>query len=82
MVVAVGLAGLVAVVLAGLNERRRELATLRSVGARSMDVYVLLTLEGLFITLLGCILGVATLALLSAATGPLVQARYGIEVTP
>ncbi|HTY99023.1 MAG TPA: ABC transporter permease, partial [Rhodocyclaceae bacterium] len=80
MVVAVGLAGLVAVVLAGLNERRRELAILRSVGARPGDVFMLLTLEGLFITLLGCVLGVALLALLSAAVGPLVQARYGIEV--
>jgi len=80
MVVAVGLAGLVAVVLAGLNERRRELAILRSVGARPGDVFVLLTLEGLFITLLGCVLGVTLLALLSAVVGPLVQARYGIEV--
>lgn len=80
MVVVVGLAGLVAVVLAGLNERRRELAILRSVGARPGDVFVLLTLEGLFITLLGCALGVVLLALLSAAIGPLVQARYGIEV--
>jgi putative ABC transport system permease protein len=82
MVVAVGLAGLVAVVLAGLNERRRELAILRSVGARPLDVFVLLTLEGLFITLLGCLFGVALLALLSATAAPLVQARYGIEVVP
>jgi len=82
MVVAVGLAGLVAVVLAGLNERRRELAILRSVGARPGDVFVLLTLEGLFVTLIGCALGVALLAALAAAIGPLVQARYGIEVAP
>ena len=82
MVVVVGLAGLVAVVLAGLNERRRELAILRSVGARPGDVFVLLTLEGLFVTLLGNVLGVALLALLAAALGPLVQARYGIEVVP
>lgn len=82
MVVAVGLAGLVAVVLAGLNERRRELAILRSVGARPGDVFILLTLEGLFVTLAGCALGVALLALLSAVAGPLVQARYGIEVVP
>jgi len=81
LVVAVGLAGLVAVVLAGLNERRRELAILRSVGARPREVFALLTLEGLFVTVLGCLLGVALLAAVSAAVGPLVQARYGIEVT-
>ncbi len=82
MVVVVGLAGLVAVVLAGLNERRRELAILRSVGARPGDVFMLLTLEGLFVTLLGNALGVALLAALAAVLGPLVQARYGIEVAP
>jgi len=82
MVVAVGLAGLVAVVLAGLNERRRELAILRSVGARPLDVFVLLTLEGLFVTVLGCVLGVALLAALAAVVGPQIQAHYGIEVLP
>lgn len=82
LVVAVGLAGLVAVVLAGLNERRRELAILRSVGARPGEVFALLTLEGLFITVLGCLLGVALLAAVAAAAGPLVQERYGIEVMP
>lgn len=82
MVVVVGLAGLVAVVLAGLNERRRELAILRSVGARPGDVFLLLTLEGLFVTLAGCALGVALLASASALLAPLVQARFGIEVAP
>ncbi|MBI4986600.1 MAG: ABC transporter permease [Rhodocyclales bacterium] len=82
MVVAVGLAGLVAVVLAGLNERRRELAILRSVGARPGDVFVLLSLEGLFVTVAGGILGVALLAAAGALLGPLVQAHYGIEVAP
>ena len=42
MVVIVGLSGLIAVILAGLNERRRELAILRSVGARPLDVFLLL----------------------------------------
>lgn len=81
MVVVVGLAGLVAVVLAGLNERRRELAILRSVGARPLDVFVLLTLEGFFVTALGALLGVGLLMALTAVLGPLVQAHYGIAVT-
>jgi putative ABC transport system permease protein len=80
MVVAVGLAGLVAVVLAGLSERRRELAILRSVGARPSEIFVLLTAEGLFVTVLGALLGVALLALLTALLGPLVQAHYGLAI--
>jgi len=82
MVVAVGLAGLVAVVLAGLNERRRELAVLRSVGARPRDVFALLMIEAAGLTFLGTAIGVAALALVTAALGPLAAARYGIIIEP
>ncbi len=82
MVVAVGLSGLVAVILAGLNERRRELAILRSVGARPGDVFVLLTIEGLGITLLGALCGVLVLAALSLGLAPLAAARYGLAIEP
>jgi len=78
MVVVVGLAGLVAVMLAGINERRRELAILRSVGARPLDLLALLTLEGICITLAGALLGVAMLGLLGAALGSTLQAQYGL----
>jgi putative ABC transport system permease protein len=82
MVVAVGLAGLVAVVLAGLNERRRELAILRSVGARPRDVFVLLMLEALGITLAGAIAGVALLGVLTLVLAPFASARYGLIIAP
>lgn len=80
MVVVVGLSGLVAVVLAGLNERRRELAILRSVGAKPRDVFILLTCEGLFVTFLGIILGVLLLTLLTIVLAPMAQSRYGIVI--
>lgn len=78
MVVIVGLSGLVAVVLAGLNERRRELAILRSVGAKPLDVFLLLTSEGLFVTLSGILLGIALLTVLTLVLAPISQSRYGI----
>jgi putative ABC transport system permease protein len=80
MVVAVGLAGLVAVVLAGLNERRRELAILRSVGARPRDVFLLLMMEALGIAVLGALCGVLILAVLTAALAPVAAARYGLII--
>ena len=80
MVVVVGLAGLVAVILASLNERRREIAILRSVGARPGDVFLLLMIEGLFVTALGSLLGAALLFVVTAAAGPLVQAHYGLVI--
>src|SRR5690606_32599086 len=50
LVALVSMAGLVSVVLAGLNERRRELAVLRAVGAGPRHVLLLLALEGLLMT--------------------------------
>lgn len=80
MVVVVGLSGLVAVVLAGLNERRRELAILRSVGAKPRDVFLLLTSEGLFVTLSGILFGVALLTVLALLLAPIAQSHYGITL--
>jgi putative ABC transport system permease protein len=80
MVVAVGLSGLIAVVLAGLNERRRELAILRSVGARPRDVFLLLTAEGLFVTVMGVVLGVVLLTLLTIVLGPVLKTHYGLAI--
>jgi putative ABC transport system permease protein len=80
MVVVVGLSGLIAVVLAGLNERRRELAILRSVGARPLDVFLLLTAEGLFVTVMGVVLGVVFLTLMTIALGPVLKTHYGLAI--
>lgn len=80
LVVAVGLAGLVAVVLASLNERRRELAILRAVGARPADILLLLTLEGLGLTLTSAALGLTLLTGLGLIAGPWALAHYGIAL--
>lgn len=81
LVAGVSLAGLVAVVLAGLNERRRELAVLRAVGAAPRHVLLMLAAEGAAVTLLGVALGIAALALAIAAFAPWLQAQYGITLT-
>ena len=82
MVVAVGLTGLVAVVLAGLNERRRELAILRSVGARPRGIFLLLSIEALCVTALGSVLGVALLDALTLLARPFAQSAYGLAIRP
>ncbi len=80
LVALVSLAGLVAVVLAGLNERRRELAVLRSVGAAPRHVLLLLAGEGLLVTLIGAAMGTAATVLLIAFAGPAVQSHFGIAL--
>jgi putative ABC transport system permease protein len=82
MVVIVGLAGLVSAILASLGERRRELAVLRSVGARPLDVFLLLALEGLAVMLAGVLLGVALLTLALFALGPFLSAQFGVTLHP
>lgn len=80
LVVGVGLAGLVAVILASLGERRRELAVLRSVGAGPRHILALLALEGGGVTLAGIGLGLAGLELLAWLAGPLLEARLGLTL--
>jgi putative ABC transport system permease protein len=80
IVALVSLAGLVAVVLAGLNERRRELAVLRAVGAGPRHVLLLLAGEGALITLLGAAIGVMLTVLLIVAAGPWIQSRFGVAL--
>jgi putative ABC transport system permease protein len=79
---AVGLAGLMAVVLASLNERRRELAILRSVGASPRDIFILLAAEGVLLTTLGILSGLCLLALTGTAAAPWLEHHYGILINP
>lgn len=67
LVVLVSLSGLAATLLAGLNERRRELAILRSLGAGPAHLSALLACEGLFVTTAGAMIG--TLIITAAAWG-------------
>ena len=78
LVGAVSLAGLMAVVMTALEQRRRELAVLRSVGAGPRRVFTLLLLEGLFISALGVAAGAVAWWTLLWTSGPWVQGEYGI----
>ncbi len=86
LLVVSGLVGLVsvlslmAVVQAGLNERRRELAVLRAVGAGPRHILALLTLEGLWVTGAGLLLGVMLAQLGMLLAGPWLQEAVGIRL--
>lgn len=80
LVALVSMAGLMSVVLAGLNERRRELAVLRAVGASLYHVLALLALEGVLLTLLGIAIGIAALGACALALGPWLQSAFGLSL--
>ncbi|MBB2495291.1 ABC transporter permease [Aquipseudomonas ullengensis] len=77
-VVLTGLIGMLTAILTSLNERRREMAILRSVGARPWHIAGLLVLEALALALAGVALGLALLYLGIAASQGYVQAQYGL----
>jgi len=79
-VVVCGLINLLSVLLAGLNERRREMAILRSVGARPAHVFVLLCIESTLLTVLGVVLGLMLHYVLTSIGGQWLQHRYGISI--
>ena len=79
-VVISGLFGMLTVLLTGLNERRRELAILRSVGARPLQILMLLVLETALLTLLGIGLGVLLLYGGLSMALPLLEQAYGLQL--
>ncbi|NDF85002.1 MAG: ABC transporter permease, partial [Gammaproteobacteria bacterium] len=81
-VVLAGLLGMLTAILTSLNERRREMAILRSVGARPRHVFTLLVAEAGMLASTGVAAGVAICYGLIFASRPLLERRFGIFLDP
>ncbi len=77
-VVLTGLIGMLTAILTSLNERRREMAILRSVGARPWHIAGLLVLEALALATVGIAAGLGLLYAGIAMAQGYVQANYGL----
>jgi len=80
-VVVVGMLGMLTALLTSLNERRREMAILRSMGARPLHIFNLIIGEAMGITLLGLILGVVTLYGLLIVAKPMILSMFGFYLS-
>lgn len=80
LVVFSGLIGLLTLLFNGLNERRREMAILRSVGARPVHILALLIFESLIVTTLSVMIGVILLYLAMFLGAPLLQQELGLRI--
>ncbi|MGB5585379.1 MAG: ABC transporter permease [Gammaproteobacteria bacterium] len=78
LVVVVGLFSMLIILMTSLNERRREMAILRSVGARPAHVFVLIMGEAVFLTLLAIVLGVAMVYGLLVLIHPWLESMFGL----
>ncbi|MBM4215323.1 MAG: ABC transporter permease [Gammaproteobacteria bacterium] len=81
-VVLAGLLGMLTAILTSLNERRREMAILRSVGARPRHVFTLLIAEAGMLATAGVAAGVGVCYGLIFAAKPLLERRFGIFLDP
>lgn len=77
-VVVTGLIGMLSVILASLNERRREMAILRSCGARPTHVFALLIGEAFVVTLGGIGVGLCILYAALMLVRPTIEDRFGL----
>ncbi|HVY04879.1 MAG TPA: ABC transporter permease [Burkholderiales bacterium] len=77
LVVIVGLSGMLVSLLTSIGERRREMAVLRSLGARPAQVFALILGEAAFLTAAGIVLGMIALEAGLVAGRPWLESRMG-----
>jgi putative ABC transport system permease protein len=79
-VIASGFLGMLIALYTSLNERRREMAILRALGARPLNILALLVLESSVLTVVGITLGVSFIYLLIWVCRPIVESQFGIFI--
>ena len=80
MVVLTAIVGLVATILATLEQRRREIAVMRSLGARPGTIAGLLVVESGVIAIAGVALGIAAVTLLALLVSGWLRTNYGLDL--
>lgn len=78
MVVVTALIGMMATIFSSLNERRREMAIFRAMGARPRTILGLLVLEAVLMAACGALLGLALLYLGLFAAQPVLDSAFGL----
>ena len=78
MVVITAMIGMMATIFSSLNERRREMAIFRAMGARPRVVLGLLVLEAVLMASLGAIFGLALLYVGLFIGQPLIDSAFGL----
>ncbi|CAN0428013.1 unnamed protein product [Discosporangium mesarthrocarpum] len=79
-VVATCLIGMVTMLLSSMNERRREMAILRSVGARPLHIFALFVLESALVSIGGAIMGTLFLYAGLFVAQPVIEATHGLFI--
>lgn len=81
VVVLVGLTGMLMSIYTSLNERRREMAILRSLGAGPRKILALFVLESGLLSCAGCVLGVVLVYVALLVAQPVVEDQLGLYLS-
>ena len=79
-IIIIALLGMIAMTIAGLNGRRREMAILRSVGASPTNIVSLLLVESIIISLISCAIGYILMIVIFSIGKDYLQNNYGIFI--
>ena len=81
MVVLAGTLGLLTSLLVSLNERRREMAVLRAVGATPGNIFTLLVIEAVLLAFIGASIGLLLVQIAAIGAGSWVSSIAGIQLS-
>lgn len=78
MVMLVGLLSMLIALMTSLNERRREMAILRAMGASLKNILLLILTETFLLSIIAIVLACVVKVILEFMLGPWLQSRYGL----
>ena len=78
MVVITALIGMMATIFSSLNERRREMAIFRAMGARPVTILGMLVIEAMVMAAIGALLGVVLLYIGLIIAQPILDSSFGL----
>ncbi|MDB6025442.1 MAG: hypothetical protein JWM68_1665, partial [Verrucomicrobiales bacterium] len=82
LVALVAAASILAGIYNSMNERRREIAILRALGARRLTIFAAILLEAASIAALGMVIGFAIYAIIVSVVAGIMRAQTGVLIDP
>ena len=78
LVLIISFIGLLLALFMSLNQRKRELAILRTMGAHPIQLAIILTIESLLITFTGVVLGLLLMIITGLFLTPILESQFGL----
>lgn len=81
LVLIISFIGLLLALFMSLNQRKRELAILRTMGAHPIQLAIILTIESLLITFTGVVFGLLLMIITGLFLTPILESQFGLVLS-